>query len=151
MPGSHIARGKTFVATEDGEALSVRPLMGGKIMLNNGQDTDVRRAWTTTALTAGTANQDFIPDPDSDQFYVVVIAFTAMAETAAAVVTPTTDSTQCGMSYPCAVSGGIQRPEKPRGYFRSLPGKGIKLTTAGTGTVHADADYVIIPIDVDIL
>lgn len=144
-------KGKVAVVTEPGEAVDVRQIAGSKIRLNNGQSADIERAWTTDALLAATANQAFIPDPESDQFYILVIAFTVMAETAAAVVTPTSDSAQIGMKYPCAMSGGITRHEKPRGYFRSKAGKGIKLTTEGTGTVHADADYITVPIGVDIL
>ena len=158
MPGIHQARGKTFVATEDGEALSVRQIAGNQVMLPNGQRVQVRRAWTTSAIAASTSNAAFIPAPTAtpdkaaDQFYIAVLAFTPMCD-AATLITPVSNAQQIGMSYPIGANGGIQRLQKPSGgcYFRGEPGYGIELTTGAGGNTHADADYIIVPIDVDIL
>jgi hypothetical protein len=145
----HNAKGKTFVATENGEALSVRPLGGNSIMLSNGERVQVKRFWTTAAIATGASDTTVIAAPANAQTYLVILAYTVMCD-AATLVTFRSNSTTIGMPLPCAASGGITRLPTGQPLLVCVPGQALAITTSG-GNTYLDAHYIEVPINVDIL
>lgn len=148
MPGSHIARGKTFVATEDGEALSVRPLGGNTIMLSNGTRVQVKRYWNTTAIATGASDSEVLAVPPAG-FYYVVLGYTVMCD-AATLVTFRSGATTIGMPLPCAANGGISRPPGGQPLLVAVAEAALAISTSG-GNTYLDLHFIEVPLNVDIL
>lgn len=149
MSGLIRAKTKHYVATEEGEALSVRPLLDTHLMLPNGQRVQIKRYWSDAAIATGADEAELIPAPADAQHYLVVLAYTVMCD-GDTLVTFSSDSNVIGMPLPCATNGGIVRTPTGLALLKGVPGESIDLTTSG-GNTYVDAHYAEVPIDVDIL
>lgn len=154
MPGEVNPKGKTFIATENGESISVRHLASSKVQLPNGQTVQVERAFPASGIAASTTDGAFIPAPASDQFYIAVLSLKVMCD-AATLVTLNTKGAGAGTKidspWPFGANGGSVDPMNAAVIARGLPGEAITITTGSGGTTYARAQYITVPIDVDIL
>lgn len=148
MNGKIRACGKTYVATEGGDVLDVRPLGGNKIMLSNGERVQVERYWSTSAIATGASDTELIAAPPTG-FYYVVLAYTVMCD-AATLVTFRSGSTTIGMPLPCAASGGIMRPFTGQPLLVGVAEAALAITTSG-GNTYIDLHFIEVPLNVDIL
>lgn len=154
MPGEVNPKGKTFIATENGESISVRQLAASAILLPNGQSVQVERAFTGSAIAASTTDGAFIPAPVSNQFYLALLSLKIMCD-ANTLVTLNTKGAGAGTKidspWPFAANGGSIDPMNAAVVARGLPGEAITLTTGAGGNTYARSHYITVPIDVDIL
>ena len=147
-------KGKTFIATEEGESISVRQLAASSILLPNGQSVQVERAFTSSAIAASSTAAAFIPAPPSDQFYIAVLSLKIMCDDATLVTLNSGTgggATKIDSPWPFAANGGSVDPMNAAIVARGLPGEAITITTGSGGNTYARAHYITVPIDVDIL
>jgi hypothetical protein len=151
----HHAKGKTFVATESDEELNVRAVAGNKIMLDNGERVQIRRAGSNgTAIAQSQTDSVIIAAPADALTYYVVIYLCIMCD-ADTAVTFNSKGSGAGVAingpWPIASKGGFVKPDKPRGYFRCVAGEALTMTTGAGGNTSYEIDYIEVPINVDIL
>lgn len=149
MPAEVRPKGKQFILTEAGEAVSVRPLLDTHLLLPNGERVQVKRVWTETAIATGADEAELIPAPADEQHYLVVLGYTVMCD-ADTLVSFSSNAGVVGMPLPCAAKGGITRVPTGLALLVGVPGESIDITTSG-GNTYLDMHYAEVPIDVDIL
>lgn len=154
MPGEVKPKGKMFVITENGEAISIRPLLSNKIMLDNGERVQVKRAGSAgTPIAENQTDAPIIAAPAAG-FYFAILYHSLMVD-AATAVTLNTKGDGAGVAingpWPLEAKGGFIKPDKGRAYFRTQPGEALTMTTGAGGNTSYEFDYVEVPINVDIL
>ena len=141
-------QGATFVHTQAGEPLDVRPMGGNTIMLSNGERVQVKRYWSDAAIATGATGTALIATPGTGK-YLVVLGYTVMCD-ADTLVTFKSDTTVVGMPLPIAANGGIMRPPQGQPLMVGIPDKNLNITTSG-GNTYLDIHYIEVPLNVDIL
>jgi hypothetical protein len=154
MPGNIQAVGKRFVATEPGDALSIRGFVSNKILLDNGQRVQIKRAGSNgTAIAQSQTDSEIIPAVAG--FYLVVFSYTLMADanTAVSLGSKLGADTTAVISgpWPLLARGAFVNPDKGRPYFRCEAGAALVMTTGAGGNTSFEIDYAEVPLDVDIL
>lgn len=148
------ARGKTFVATETGEALSVRKLASNQIVLPNGERVQIKRAGSNGTVIAQSQTDSVILAAAPAGFYYVILAVKVMCD-AATAVTFNSKGSGAGVAidgpWPCAASGGYIDHEDTAGIFRCVAEEGLTMTTGAGGNTSYRLKYIEVPINVDIL
>ena len=140
--------GGVNVTQEDGEVLNVRAFGGNKIMLSNGERTQVKRYWSASVIATGASDTTVIAAPPTG-YYIVVLGYTVMCD-AATTVTFRSNSTTIGMPLYCAASGGISRPPGSQPLLVCVAETALAITTSG-GNTSLDIHYIEAPLNVDIL
>ena len=148
-------KGKTFVVTEDGEALAVKPQCSNKIMLDNGERVQVKRAGSNgTAIAQSQTDAEIIPAPAADMYLAIFYhCLMADADTSVTLRSKLGSDTSVAVSgpWPLAGRGGFVKPDRGRPYFRCEAGAALVMTTGAGGNTSYEIDYAEVPINVDIL
>lgn len=155
MPGLIRAKTKHYVATEEGEALSVRTLASNKVLLDNGQRVQIKHASSAgTVIAQSQTDAELIAAPVTDGFYLVILAMKIMCD-AATLVTLNSKGAGAGTAidgpWPIGAAGGFIDPFGAAGLFRCVAGEALTMTTGAGGNTSYRIDYIEVPIDVDIL
>jgi len=145
---THIYRGGTYVKTEPGNVLDVRPMGGNQIMLSNGERTQVKRFWTTAAIATGASDSEVLGNAPTGYYYVI-LGYGIMCD-AATLVTFRSNSTTIGMPIPAAANGGIVRPVTGQPLLVCNAEDKLAITTSG-GNTYLDLHFIEVPLNVDIL
>lgn len=137
-----IARGKHFVATELGEAISVQETTG-HLVLSNGQRVQVKRAWVN-ALTNATT--ELIPAKAGVVFRVVA-AFMLGGATAPSV-TFKSASDAISPLFANAANGGAVLPPNLWGWFQTdTMNEALNVTVTSSSDVGVIVNYIEITDD----
>lgn len=137
--------GGSYVKTEDGNVLDVRPLAGADIRLPNGERVDVKLAIVN--LATGTTTE-IVPAIADKRIMVVGLVLTAGA---AGVATVTLKSATTAISplLSLPTNGPLVLPLNPAGYARpDAVNEALNGTVTGAA-VGCIAHYIEVPVDVD--
>lgn len=138
-------QGASYVATEPGEALDVRPISGSKIMLPNGTRVDVKLA----IVNLGAAGTTEIVPAIADKRIMVVGLVLTCGVAGVATVTLKSATTAISPLLSLPTNGPLVLPLNPAGYARP-PEVNEALNGVVTGAaVGCIAHYIEVPVDVD--
>lgn len=133
------AVGKRFVATEKGESISTRGMMG-VVYTPNGTPMQVRRAWINIA--ASQTATEFIPAVA--HAVIRIISLVVITGATATVVTFNSASTACGPDF----AKDMVLPRNDDGWIQGIAiNEAITITTGAGSTTGITALYVEIPED----
>lgn len=141
-------RGKTFVATEPGEALAVRPLLG-YLLAPNGQALQIRRAFADVA--AGSTDAALIPAEEGMTPRILSLAMvTGGTATTVTLKSKTGEEASVAISplFANAANGGAVLPFNEHGWFQALQaGDAVTVTTGAGSSTGLLVQFVMIPDD----
>ncbi len=142
------AVGKTYVATEGGQHLSI--IQGlGKMKLPNGQFVQVKRITGTAASNTTTA---LIPAVEDACFRVlsgiILHGSTAGTVKLTSYDADTTTDTDISPTFSNAANGGMVLPHNPHGWFQCLTiNRALRATVNNSSDVSFQFTFVEIPDD----
>ena len=138
------AKGKTFVATEKGEALSVNPLIG-RVLLPNGLRPYVRIA----TLDATVATTELIPANATQRIFILAL-FLSGGAAGVSTVTIKSASTAIAPVISLPANGVLVLPMNEHAYVRQPAVNEAINVTVATTAVGIIAHYIEVPVDVDL-
>ncbi len=145
---NHLPNGAVIVYSDPGEVLDVRFFGGNQITLPNGQRTQVKRFWTTSAIATGASDTEVLAAAPAGYYYVI-LAYTVRCD-ANTLVTFRSGAATIGMPLPCAANDGITRPFTGQPLLVCVPEAVLAITTSG-GNTYLDLHFIEVPLNVDIL
>jgi len=136
-------KGKTYIATESGEALATRGSMGA-VYTPNGTTLQVKRAWINIA--ASQTATEFIPAVANAVIRIISLAMVSGAT--ATNVTFNSAAVATGPLWANGANGGIVLPRNDDGWIQGLAiNEAITITTGAGSTTGIVALFVEIPED----
>lgn len=142
MANNVIARGKTFVATEPGEAVSVQETTG-HLVLSNGARVQVKRAFVNAAT-----NDTTILIPAKATCVFRVLAMFMLGGSTAPSVTLKSASTTISPILANAANGGAVLPPNLWGWFQTTAmNEALNVTVSSSSDVGVIVNYIEITDD----
>lgn len=135
-------KGKTYVATEDGEAVSVEPTVG-HLLLPNGERVQVKRAFVNAASNTTT---ELLPAV-ADKLYRVLAMFMLGGSTAATVTLKSGTDAISPVLANAANSGAVLPPNLWGWFQTNVINEALNVTVSNSSDVGVIINYIELTTD----
>lgn len=152
---NHIPRGATIVYSDPGEPLDVRYFCSNKVILDNGERVQIRRAESAgTPIAQSQTDSVIIAAPADATTYYALLYLHIMCD-AATAVTLNTKGSGAGVAingpWPLSEDGGFIKDYCGLVYGRTQPGEALTMTTGAGGNTSYEIHFIEVPLNVDLL
>lgn len=137
------AHGKKYVTTEDGDYLAISEVLTGKIVLPNGQNLQVKRAFVNAASNATT---ELVPAVTAG--VIRVLSLIMVQGGTAGTVTLKSASTAISPIFSNAANGGAVLPFNQHGWFQGVDvNEALNVTVSNSSDCGVIVQFIEIPAD----